>query len=231
VGRRPALLALLSIPCSAAAQVAGEVELLSDYRFRGESLTMRRPALQAAVNYDHSTGLFVGGLVSNVRIDPDVSGLSAQIYGGYTRPLGERASWDVGVVTYVFPRPAAGPKYDYTEGFIGASFDTLASRLSYANSYFGGGRAVYLELNATRPIVNRISLIGHLGYLDRGQPREPLASGQRRGLVDFLAGINIDVSGFTLGLSVVGTDAQQNACPAGTGHCSTTAVLSVSRAF
>ena len=62
------------------------VALLSDYRFRGESLTEGRPALQAGVNYDHSSGLFVGGLVSNVRIDPDVVGLGAQIYGGYTPP-------------------------------------------------------------------------------------------------------------------------------------------------
>jgi uncharacterized protein (TIGR02001 family) len=224
------VLALL-VPGAVTAQVLGNVALLSDYRFRGESLTERRPALQAAVNYDHSTGLFLGGLVSNVRIDPDVSGLSAQIYGGYAHPVGERASWDVGVVTYVFPRPAVGPKYDYTEAFIGASFDTLSSRLNYTDSYFGGGKAVYLELSATRPIADRISLIGHLGYLDLGQPREPLASGQRRGLVDFLAGINIDVSGFTLGLSVVGTDAQQHGCPAGTGRCSTTAVLSVSHTF
>jgi uncharacterized protein (TIGR02001 family) len=61
------LWARLSVPGTVAAQVQGDVALLSDYRFRGESLTEGRPALQAGVNYDHSSGLFVGGLVSNVR--------------------------------------------------------------------------------------------------------------------------------------------------------------------
>lgn len=224
------LLALSSMPGMLAAQVSGNVALLSDYRFRGESLTEGRPALQAGVNYDHSSGLFVGGLVSNVRIDPDVAGLSAQVYGGYTRPIGERASWDVGIVTYVFPQPTAGPNYDYTEAFVGASFGTLSSRLYYTNSYFGGGQAIYLELNAVRAITEHITLTGHVGYLGLNQPREPTFSSQLA-IVDFLAGINVDVSGFTLGLSVVGTNAKQNACPAGSGRCTTTGVVSISHTF
>jgi len=225
------VLALL-VPAAVAAQVTGNVALLSDYRFRGESLTEDRPALQAGVNYDNSSGLFVGGLVSNVRIEPDVAGLGGQLYGGYTRPIDDRSAWDIGVVTYVFPSPTTGPAYNYTEAFVGVTFETVSSRLYYTNSYFGGGRAVYLELNATRSIADRVTLVGHLGYLDLSQPREPVASGQRTGLVDFLAGVNIDISGgFTLGLSIVGTDAQQSACPAGSGRCNTTVVVSVSHSF
>ena len=226
-----ALLALLCAPGVVAAQVTGEVALLSDYRFRGESLTEGKPALQAAVNYDHSSGLFAGGLVSNVRIDPDVIGLSAQVYGGYTHPIGERASWDVGVVTYVFPPPSMGPTYDYTEVFVGVSFDTLTSRLYYTNSYFGGGQAGYLELNASRALTDRISVVGHLGYLALDEPREPHEGSQRRGVVDFLAGLSLDVSGFSFALSIVGTNAQQDSCPAGSGRCTTTAVVSVSHTF
>lgn len=224
------VLALL-LPGTGTAQVTGNVTLLSDYRFRGESLTEGQPALQAGVNYDHPGGLFLGGLVSNVRIDPDVSGLSAHIYAGYARPLDERASWDVGIVTYAFPRPVSGPNYDYTEAFLGASFDTLSTRLYYANSYFGGGTAVYLEVNATRPIVERVSLVGHVGYLDLSQPREGLGSSRSRGIVDILAGVNVEVSGLTLGLSVVGSSARQQSCPSGSGRCNTTAVLSLSHAF
>jgi uncharacterized protein (TIGR02001 family) len=231
-GRALVLWALLSAPGTVAAQVQGDVALLSDYRFRGESLTEGRPALQAGVNYDHSSGLFVGGLVSNVRIDPDVVGLSAQIYGGYTRPIGERAAWDVGLVTYVFPHPSmGGPGYDYTEVFVGTSFDRLSSRLYYTNSYFGGGQAIYLELNGSHAINDRITVVGHVGYLGLSQTREPTSSGERDNLVDFLAGINFDISGFVLGLSIVGTNAQQNACPAGTGRCNTTGVVSISHKF
>ena len=113
------------MPALVAAQVSGDVSLLSDYRFRGESLTEGDPALQAAVNYDHPSGIFLGGLVSNVKINPDVSGLSAIGYAGYTRPLGERSAWEAGVVTYVFPQPTYGPDYNYTEAFVGATFATV----------------------------------------------------------------------------------------------------------
>jgi uncharacterized protein (TIGR02001 family) len=61
---------LLLHPDEAGAQVSGHVALLSDFVFRGESLTEGRPALQAGIGYDHPSGLFVGGLASNVRIDP-----------------------------------------------------------------------------------------------------------------------------------------------------------------
>ena len=221
----------LLLPGTVTAQVTGNVTLLSDYRFRGESLTEGQPALQAGVNYDHPGGAFLGGLVSNVRIDPDVSGLSARVYAGYARPLDGRASWDAGIVTYAFPRPASGPSYDYAEAFLGASFETLSTRLYYTNNYFGGGTAAYLEVNATRPIVERLFLVGHVGYLHLSQPREGLANIQSRGIIDMLAGVNVEVSGLTLGLSVVGSSAQQQSCPGGSGRCNTTAVLSLSHAF
>ena len=214
-----------------AAQVTGNVALLSDYRFRGESLTEGRPALQASVNYDHSSGLFAGGLVSNVRIDPDVIGLGAQVYGGYSHPISEHAALEAGVVTYVFPQPSSGPTYNYTEAFIGGSLDKVTSRLYYTNSYFGGGAGTYLELNASRALTDHISVVGHLGYLYLSEPREPGTSMQRHGTVDFLAGVTAEVQGFTFGLSIVGTNAPQDACPATTGRCSTTVVVSVSHNF
>jgi len=219
------------MPALVAAQVSGDVSLLSDYRFRGESLTEGDPALQAAVNYDHPSGIFLGGLVSNVKINPDVSGLSAIGYAGYTRPLGERSAWEAGVVTYVFPQPTYGPDYNYTEAFVGATFAALSSRVYYTNSYFGGGQAVYAELNATHALDQRFSLSAHLGYLGQAEPRSPPPSGERRGLIDFQAGVSVELSGFKLGLSIVGTDAQHSTCPIGTGRCNTTGVVSISHPF
>src|SRR5262249_32192641 len=175
-----------------AAQVTGNVALLSDYRFRGESLTEGRPALQASLNYDHSSGLFAGGLVSNVRIDPDVLGLGTQLYGGYAHQFSEHITAEVGVVTYVFPQPASGPTYNYTEAFIGASYEKVTSRLYYSNSYFGGGPGTYIEVNGSHAITDHISVIGHLGYLYLSGPREPGVSMQH-GTVDFLLGVTAEV--------------------------------------
>jgi len=225
------LVALLCAPSFAAAQLTGNVALLSDYRFRGESLTEGRPALQASLNYDHSSGLFAGGLVSNVRIDPDVIGLGAQIYGGYAHQFGDHLTAEAGVVTYVFPQPASGPTYNYTEAFIGASYDKVTSRVYYTNSYFGGSSGTYIEVNANHAITDHISVVGHLGYLLLSEPREPGQGMQSHGTLDFLAGVTAEVGGFTFGLSVVGTNAPQDACPATTGRCATTVVVSVSHNF
>jgi|SRR5579859_3090540 len=227
---------LLLIRGVAVAQVSGNVALLSDYRYRGESLTDGQPALQAAINYDHTAGLFLGALASTARIEPVVSGLSAQLYAGYARSLSERTSLDIGVVTYLFPHPihTLGERAnDYTEAFVGASYDAVNARLYYADDYsFGaGGKAVYLEVNASRPLNERVALIGHLGYLDHLQTRQPLTGGQEHSLLDFKAGIAIDVSGLILELSIVGTNAPHSACPAGTGDCNTTGLVSVSRPF
>ena len=219
----------------AVAEDSGHVALLSDYRYRGESLTDGRPALQAGVNFDYSSGVFVGALASTVRIDPAVSGLGAQLYAGYTRSFSDRASWEIGVVTYLFPRTSntlAERGYDYSETFIGASYDTVNARFYYSNDYFGAGsRAVYLEVNALRPLDERVALTGHVGYLDHGQTLQSLAGGQAHSLFDFKAGIAIDVSGFTIELCIVGTNAPHDACPAGTGHCNATELVSVSKPF
>ena len=226
------LLTLLLVRGVAVAEVSGHVALLSDYRYRGESLTNGRPALQAALNYDHSSGLFLGALASTVRIDPAVSGLGAQLYAGYARSFSERATWEIGVVTYFFPSTPAEQGYDYTEAYVGASYDTVNARLYYSEDYFGnGGRAVYLETNASRPLNERVALTGHLGYLDHRHTRQPWAGGQDHARLDFKAGIAIDITGFTLEISIVGTTAQQDACPSGTGHCNTTGLVSISRPF
>ena len=226
------LVTLLLARGVAAAEVSGHVALMSDYRYRGESLSGGRPAVQAGGSYDHPSGLFLGALASTVRTDPATSGIGAQLYGGYAQTFGANASWDLGFASYLFPHPLVEPSYDYTEMFFGISCDVVSARLYYSNDYFGGsGRALYLEVNGFRQFDERIALIGHLGYLDLSQLRQPMAGRKGGSLSDFKAGVAIDVARFTLEFSVVGTTAQSDTCPAGTGHCNATGVISISRSF
>src|SRR3954447_11317195 len=106
-------MALFGRAGSASAQLTGHLSLLSDYIFRGESLSEDRPAVQAGLAYDHSSGLFIGALRSSVGADPPVSGPGGEIYGGYADPLGKQGSWEIGPVSYLFPHPSSGPGYDY----------------------------------------------------------------------------------------------------------------------
>ena len=219
--------------CTAAfAQLSGEVSLLSDYRFRGESLTEGRPAAQASLAYDHASGLFLGALLSNVHIEPAASGLSGQFYGGYARPFADQKSWEVGAVTYVFPHPAVPPGYDYSEIFVGASMKRFSARLYYSQNYFQiGSSALYSELSAEQPLIEHVTLLGHLGYL-RINPPVRAASQERAGSqADFLIGVVWNVLSFNLGLAITGTGSRHDSCPAGTGHCNTATMASISRPF
>jgi len=226
------VLALLTCCTAALAQTSADISLLSDYRFRGESLTGGRPAAQASLAYDHASGVFLGALISNVHVDPAASGLSGQFYAGYARPFGDQKSWEVGAVRYVFPHPSVPPDYDYSELFVGASTHWLSARLYYSRNYFQiGSSAVYAELNAQQPLIEHVALLGHLGYLEINSPPR-FASQERPGSqTDFLMGVVWNVLSFNLGLALTGTAYRRDGCPAGTGHCSPAAVASISHPF
>jgi uncharacterized protein (TIGR02001 family) len=214
------------------AQTSGDVSLLSDYRFRGESLTEGRPAAQASLAYDHASGLFLGALLSNVHIEPAASGLSGQFYGGYARPFADRKSWEVGAVTYVFPHPAVPPDYDYSEIFVGASMNRLSARLYYSKNYFQiGSSALYSELSAEQPIIEHVALVGHLGYLRINSPARAVSQERVGSQADLLIGVVWNVLSFNIGLALTGTGSRRDSCPTGTGHCNTAAVASISRPF
>jgi uncharacterized protein (TIGR02001 family) len=238
------LLISLFAPVAASAQLSGYAALSSDYRYRGESLSDRQPAVQAGIDYQHSSGIFLGGQVSTVRVDVGALGLGGQFYAGYARALTELVSWEAGLLTYVFSGDTDAASYysthgsiynnqgNYTEGFVGATYQDINARAYYTDNYFGaGGRAAYLEINVTRQLTAHIVLLGHLGYLGYQEPGSYGGPGKDRSLFDFRVGLGVELSGFTLELSVVGTIASGSACPAGTGNCSTTAVISVSKSF
>jgi len=227
------LVFILSLWCNATfAQISGDVSLLSDYRFRGESLTEGRPAAQASLAYDHASGLFLGALISNVHIEPTANGLGGQLYGGYARPFGDHKSWEVGAVTYLFPRPSAPPDYDYSEVFVGTSMNPFSARIYYSADYFhSGARTIYSELNTEQPLNEQVALLGHVGYLQTGSPRRSSSVERGGSQLDFMAGISWNIASFNFEFGLTGTGSRRDTCPAGTGHCNTAAVVSISRFF
>ena len=65
-----AVAAALAAPAFALAQsaspIAGNVSLVSDYRFRGITQTFEEPALQGGFDYAHSSGFYVGNWNSSI---------------------------------------------------------------------------------------------------------------------------------------------------------------------
>jgi uncharacterized protein (TIGR02001 family) len=154
----------VSFVTDAVAEISGAVALLSDYRFRGVSLTSERPAAQADVNYDAASGWYAGAFISNVEFDfyPRLNRLLLT-YAGYARRIGADLSVDAGV-KYADLSP--GSDFDYLEAHAGVTARFINVQLAYAPKYFGQHRAAtYVELNSGTELTQTLRVFGHVGVL------------------------------------------------------------------
>jgi uncharacterized protein (TIGR02001 family) len=163
-------LLLAALACVASdsvrAQVSGQIALVSDYRWRGVSLTDEAPALQGSLSYDHASGLFAGLFGSNVELRPGNGGLGVQAFGGYARRWRDDAAWDVGAVGYKFPRSEQGRSYDYLEAFAGVTVEQFGARMYVSNDYYGNGhRSAYATASLGLPLTPWLTLGVHVGVL------------------------------------------------------------------
>uniref|UniRef100_UPI0025F20381 TorF family putative porin n=1 Tax=Rugamonas sp. TaxID=1926287 RepID=UPI0025F20381 len=148
---------------AAAAQASVSLSLLSDYRFRGASLSDGNPAPQVGVNLDGDAGWYGGALATGaVRLSERAT---AQVlaYGGYARRLASGWSWEAGATESVFTQAR---ERDYGELYVGLSGERVNGRLYFAPRYFGyDSRTVYAEINGVYPLRDGLNLTGHAGWL------------------------------------------------------------------
>ena len=161
-------LALL-IAAPACAQVSGSVSVLSDYRYRGASLSDGRPALQVQAGYDFAHGVYAGLLLASVRVE-EGGGTEAMAvaYVGRTGPLPRDWHWDAGAQYAAFLR---SHEYDHGELYAGIGTRNAGVRLHYADAYFGRGPAWYAEWDARHAMSDRWHLVAHAGmtWIDQGR--------------------------------------------------------------
>ena len=221
---------LLLAAADVRAQVSGSFTLLSDFRYRGVSLSDRRPALQGGVAYDHTSGLYAGALASTVHINGADSSLAGQFYAGFAHLLDRRISLDAGVARYLYPDSSTRGSYNYTELYAGLARDRVHARLYYSDGYFGStAQAVYAEINTSLELGDNFVLGAHVGYLKRwGQSRY---SRTPRAQWDARIGLGTEVAGLNVELSVVGTDVPDDQCVGSDRACAPGVVLSIGRDF
>ena len=220
--------ALLSISGSACGEVSGTISVVSDYRYRGISLSDNEPAAQVGIAYDGAQGWYLGGFVSTVESSIySTSGVQAIGYGGYAwrmpSGLSLEAGADYSVVT-------AAPRYDYPEVYLGFAYQNLSGRVYYSPRYLGlDSSAVYGELNLAQPLAEHVRLLVHVGVL--GSEAKTFYGTRSAPVFDFAIGGGIDWQGFNVQLSWVGVNRYSPAYQAtGVGN-RTGPVLSVSHAF
>jgi uncharacterized protein (TIGR02001 family) len=183
------------------AQVSGSASIVSNYRYRGVSLSHNDPAAQATLVYDDPQGLYAGAFASTVRIgNPTSNEVQGIFFAGYARSTPSGATFEAGVVYSGF---TGASSYAYPELLVGAAYEKISARLHYSPNYYGrGSDAVYGEIDAAHRLLEHMQLVAHVGVLwtnARNIYGEAVDS-----IVDGRVGAAFDFDRFNVQLSWVG---------------------------
>jgi uncharacterized protein (TIGR02001 family) len=174
---------------------------VSDYRFRGISLSDKDPALQGAVDVEHKSGIYGGVWASTIKNSP--ADVETDLYAGWRGSAGS-IGLDIGATAYLYP---GGANLDYYEFLASASYTLGPAELKLGAGYapdqsnLGGNDNIYGYTDIGVGIPNTpVTVKGHVGYED-GSLAGP--TGKKW---DWSLGAEVVVDRFTLGLTYVDTD-------------------------
>lgn len=180
--------------------LSGGVAVVSDYRFRGVSLSDKDFAVQPYLTVKHESGLYAGVWGSNLAENAG-DDIEVDLYAGFAG--GEELTYDIGATYYVYPGVSSFNYVEFT-GKLGSTLGpaTVGVQLSYVPSQDNTGNSdnIYYGTNATIALPNSpISIVGSMGIEDGA-----FTAGNEK--VDWSLGLTAAVSGFTLGASYVDTN-------------------------
>lgn len=162
--------------------IAGNLALVTDYRFRGLSQSKGDSAVQGGVTVSHADGVYVGAWSSSIAFDAPLDGVygsqEVDLFGGWTGPIGSGLTADLGLLHYAYPGGRVG-KAEFFEPYasISATLGPATARLGVnyawkqrALDLDADGRKdddLYLHGELSAGIPNTpLTLSGHLGYTD-----------------------------------------------------------------
>lgn len=219
------LAGLLSAP--AIVQAQGKTEsphsftanlgVFSDYRFRGLSQTLQRPALQGGFDYAHRSGFYAGNWNSNVSssVFPNAN-LEMDVYAGFKGSATEEVAFDVGLLYYYYPGSDAvlvnvqtgstsAGRIDNTEIYGGVSWKGIGLKYSHAVSDFFGipdtRNSGYLDLTGSFDLGSGWGLNAHIGH-------QKVRHFSDASYTDWRIGATKEINGYIFGLAWVDTNAK-----------------------
>ena len=186
--------------------VEATLGVVSDYRYRGYSLSDDKPALQAGATLSHGSGVYADVYASTIDeygIGDDGDGARIELTSAVGWK-GDVAGYtvDVAVARYVYPR---GDNVDYVEIPVEVSRNIDALSVSLGMAYAPDQSALGAADNRYgwasfhyAPTPWPVALSGRLGYEDGAFAPD--------GKTDWEIGVTRDVGAATLGLSWTDSD-------------------------
>lgn len=216
--------------------------LSSDYRFRGISQSRLQPAISAGADFvNNPTGFYIGTWASSIKWITDTTNangtkgngnIEIDIYGGKRGEIVKDVSYDVGVLTYIYPSNRLQPSAATTEIYGQVGYGPAAIKYSHAvtNAFANPNskNSGYLEVAANIDIAEGTQLNLHAGHQ---RIRNATVSGIS--YTDYKVGVTKDFGIASLSAAIVGTDSNSKAYPSPSNKNlgRTALVVSVSKTF
>jgi uncharacterized protein (TIGR02001 family) len=231
--RGAATLLFCVLATGVSAQVSGTASVVSDYRYRGITLSDQKPAAQIGLSYDGPLGWYAGAFASTVRLAPPAGpGIQAMVFTGFASSLPSGISIEAGGDYSVF---SGASGYNYGETYLGVARENLSARIYYSPRYYGQrANAWYGEINGAQPLIDPVRLLVHVGYLS-SHSTYPYGPQVEQHPLDWRIGIGADIDLFHFEVAWVGIRTANSIANVGyliTGSTSpNTVVLTLSRQF
>lgn len=193
--------------------LSGGVDVVSDYRFRGVSLSNEKVAVQPSLTLSHESGFYVSTWGSSLPDSPLYGKFELDLIAGFSTEIAPGTTADLNVTYYTYPgnRNWAGPS-NYIE-FIGSvAHDigpvSVSGLVAYAPSQNSLGSAdnIYLNGGLGYGIPNTpVTLSANLGYTD-GSLGGVSADGN---YLDWSLGASFSADLFTFSVQYIDTDVKK----------------------
>lgn len=195
--------------------VSGSVGVVTDYRFRGVSLSGGDPALQGGVTLTHESGFYAGAWGSSIDVGGATYGsLELDLFAGWSGNVAEGLGLDIGLLRYNYPNNAPGVKAEYFEPYatLSTTLGPVQAKLGVAYAWeqdsLGGADNLYVFTKLSAGIPGTpLTLNAGLGYTD-GALAPPLLAGAPDDTgFDWMLGASATVLGnVSLGVAYTGVE-------------------------
>ncbi len=192
---------------------SGYVQGVSDYRFRGLSLSGGDPALQGTINLNHSSGFYVGTWASSIEDSAIYGHTEVDLYAGWTGAIASGLTADIGLLYYAYPNGKVGDA-EYFEPYasLSTTLGPVSAKVGVAYAFeqdaLGDDDNLYVFTDLGVGIPNTpISLSAHVGYADGAQSPDFLTGSGTGGGFDYSVGATYNITDkFSVSAAYVGVD-------------------------
>lgn len=215
-------------------EVSFNLGIVSDYRYRGISQTRLQPALQGGADYTNNpTGLYAGTWLSSIKWISDAGGsddVEWDLYAGKRGEIVKDLSYDVGVLSYVYPSNGLHPSANTTEIYAQLGYGPVYAKYSYAvTDLFGVADSKgsgYLDLGGNFDVGDGFTINVHAGH-------QTVSNSSNLSYTDWKVGVTKDFGVVSGALAVIGTNTSSYVGPAPDfkNLGKTSLVLSITKTF